>query len=112
MLGDINGDGSVLGGDVTYGVRFFKGTGEPPVDSCYLDSSSSYLYVSADVNGNCEFRGSDITRMVSYFKGGSEMDYCHLMPPPLRLGNPLIKVIPASSEGRPGQSEAIKTLKK
>ncbi len=66
--GDINGDGLVLGGDVTYGVRFFKGAGERPPDSCYNDSTQAYLYASGDVNGNCEFRGSDITYLVAYFK--------------------------------------------
>jgi|GEM_PF-1143709 len=79
--GDINGDGNVIGGDVTFGVRFFKGLGANPPDSCYLDSTSSYLYVAGDVNGNCEFRGSDITRLVSYFKGMATITYCHFLPP-------------------------------
>lgn len=79
--GDINGDGNVIGGDVTFGVRFFKGLGANPPDSCYLDSTSSYLYVAGDVNGNCEFRGSDITRLVSYFKGSASITYCHFLPP-------------------------------
>jgi hypothetical protein len=65
---DINGDGLVLGGDVTYGVRYFKGAGERPPDSCYNDSTGAYLYAAGDVNGNCEFRGSDITYLVAYFK--------------------------------------------
>ena len=82
MLADINSDGSVLGGDVTYGVRFFKGVGAPPPDSCYLDSTGAYLYVAGDVNGNCEFRGSDITRLVAYFKGRMPLSYCHFFPPP------------------------------
>ncbi len=79
--GDINGDGNIIGGDVTFGVRFFKGLGANPPDSCYLDSTSSYLYVAGDVNGNCEFRGSDITRLVSYFKGTATITYCHFLPP-------------------------------
>lgn len=83
LPGDINGDGSRLGGDVTYGVRYFKGMGAPPPDSCYMDSTSSYLYVAGDVNGNCEFRGSDITRLVQYFKGMATLSYCHFFPPPL-----------------------------
>jgi hypothetical protein len=83
MLGDINGDGQRLGGDVTYGVRYFKGTGNPPPDSCYLDSTSVYLYVTGDVNGNCEFRGSDITRLVAFFKGTAEISNCHFFPAPI-----------------------------
>ena len=83
LLGDINGDGTVLGGDVTYGVRYFKGTGLPPPDSCYMDSTHAYIYVAGDVNGNCEFRGSDITRLVSYFKGLASLVNCHFFPPPL-----------------------------
>jgi hypothetical protein len=85
LMGDINGDSSVLGGDVTYGVRFFKGTGGVPPDSCYMDSTSNYIYVAGDVNGNCEFRGSDITRLVAYFKGISALSYCHFFPTQILL---------------------------
>jgi hypothetical protein len=80
--GDINSDGQRMGGDVTFGVRFFKGLGTPPLDSCYMDSTGTYLYVAGDVNGNCEFRGSDITKLVAYFKGTSGVAYCHFFPPP------------------------------
>jgi hypothetical protein len=87
LQGDINGDGQRLGADVTYGVRYFKGTGPVPRDSCYLDSTGTYLYVGGDVNGNCEFRGSDITRLVQYFKGNAALGYCHFFPPPIaRVG--------------------------
>jgi photosystem II stability/assembly factor-like uncharacterized protein len=84
--GDINGDSSLTGGDVTYGVRYFKGLGSPPPNSCYHDSLpyNHYLYVAGDVNGNCEFRGSDITRLVAYFKGHAALSYCHWFPSPLR----------------------------
>ena len=89
LPGDINGDGQRLGGDVTFGVRYFKGTGAPPPDSCYDDAvptPSHWLYVAADVNGNCEFRGSDITRLVAYFKGNAQLAFCHFFaPPPLRI---------------------------
>lgn len=81
VLGDINGDGLLIGSDATYGVRFFKAIGAPPPDSCYLDSTGAYIYVAGDVNGNCEFRGSDITRLVSYFKGVATLSYCHFFPP-------------------------------
>jgi uncharacterized protein (TIGR02145 family) len=79
--GDINSDGQASGGDVTYGVRYFKGTGPVSPDSCYMDSTSSHLYVAGDVNGNCEFRGSDITRLVAYFKSAATLSYCHFFPP-------------------------------
>jgi hypothetical protein len=81
--GDINGDGNVIASDVTYGVRYFKGLGNPPTDSCYHDSipNSHWLYVAGDVNGDCQFRGSDITRLVSYFKGSAAIVFCPWTPP-------------------------------
>jgi hypothetical protein len=82
VAGDINSDSAVGAADVTYGVRYLKGIGTPPPDSCFMDSTASYLYVAADVNGNCEFRGSDITRLVAYFKGTAAMSHCHFFPPP------------------------------
>jgi uncharacterized repeat protein (TIGR01451 family) len=84
LPGDINGDDLRGGGDVTYGVRFFKLIGNRPPDSCYMDSTHAYLYVAGDVNGNCEFRGSDITRLVAYFKLIAQLQYCHFFPPPIR----------------------------
>jgi|GEM_PF-2439071 len=83
LPGDINGDGNRIGGDVTYGVRYFKGIGSAPPDSCFMDSTGTYLYVAGDVNGNCEFRGSDITRLVAYFKGAASLSFCHFFPPPI-----------------------------
>ena len=86
LIGDINGDDLRGGGDVTYGVRFFKLIGNRPPDSCYMDSTQAYLYVAGDVNGNCEFRGSDITRLVAYFKSTAHLSCCHFFPttlPPL-----------------------------
>ncbi len=77
VLGDINSDSQRLGSDVTYGVRYFKALGPQPPDSCYMDSTHTYLYVAGDVNGNCEFRGSDITRLVAYFKGTASLSNCH-----------------------------------
>lgn len=87
LIGDISGDGQRLGGDVTYGVRYFKGIGTAPKDSCFMDSTGTYLYVAGDCNGNCEFRGSDITRLVAYFKGNAQLTCCHFFPttlPPYR----------------------------
>jgi hypothetical protein len=80
--GDVNGDDQVLGGDVTFSVRFFKGLGSNPSDSCWNDSTNSWLFAAGDVNGNCEFRGSDITLLVAYMKGvAEELYYCPQTPP-------------------------------
>jgi hypothetical protein len=68
LPGDINGDDNLGGADVTYGVRYLKGIGEPPPIRIFNDSAHSWLYAAADVNGNCEFGGSDITYLVAYFK--------------------------------------------
>jgi hypothetical protein len=82
MPGDINGDDQVMGGDVTFSVRYFKGLGPNPPDSCWNDSTDSWLYAAGDVNGNCEFRGSDITLLVAYMKGtATELHYCPQTPP-------------------------------
>jgi hypothetical protein len=83
LLGDINNNGQVIGADVTYGVRYFKGLGTPPPDSCYHDSISTlthWLYASGDVNASCTFTGSDITRLVSYFKGIAALQNCRFFP--------------------------------
>jgi hypothetical protein len=90
LIGDISGDGQRLGGDVTYGVRFFKGIGSVPRDSCFMDSTGTWLYVAGDCNGNCEFRGSDITRLVAYFKGNAALNCCHFFP------TTLPRIMPAS----------------
>jgi len=80
--GDVNGDGVRGGGDVTYGVRYFKGLGTPPVDSVYLDTicdfvdNGSWFYFRSDVNGDCRFSGADITRLVAYFKGTTTVIPC------------------------------------
>ncbi|MCD6161704.1 MAG: class II glutamine amidotransferase [candidate division Zixibacteria bacterium] len=65
--GDINGDKRLLGSDITYGVRYFNGTGTPPPDSCHNDSTGTWLYAAGDANGNCEFIGSDIIYLARYF---------------------------------------------
>lgn len=79
--GDINGDSIIGPGDVTYGVRFFKGIGPVPLMDCYSVRSNGHIYVAGDVNGDCEFRGSDITCLVAYFKGISSLSYCPTIPP-------------------------------
>ncbi len=67
--GDVNGDGNVMGNDVTYGVRYFKGIGAAPPDSCKC--RCNWLYLAGDANGSCTFTGSDITYLVAYFKGSN-----------------------------------------
>jgi hypothetical protein len=80
--GDINGDDNVMGNDVTYGVRYFKGLGTSPPDSCYNTYTDDWLYSAGDVNGNCGFTGSDITYLVAYFKGiNPEILWCEWTPP-------------------------------
>jgi hypothetical protein len=103
MLGDINSDNQRLGGDVTFGVRYFKGLGSVPPDSCYMDSTGAYLYVAGDVNGNCEFRGSDITKLVAFFKGTSSISPCHFFPLPIIRPINLIK--PETNSVSPMKSE-------
>jgi len=58
LPGDANGDGNVLGSDVTYLVRYFKGLGPAPNP-----------LLAGDTNGDCNVLGSDVTYLVRYFKG-------------------------------------------
>jgi hypothetical protein len=80
--GDVNGDEVVIGSDVTYAVNFFRGIGQPPPDSVWIESTESWLYAAADANGSCSFIGSDVTFLVGYFRGiHTEVLYCPLAPP-------------------------------
>jgi hypothetical protein len=84
--GDMNGDDIVIGGDITYGVRYLKGIGNPPPDSCFLDLIADWIYCAADANGDCQFRGSDITFLVGYFKGlNPQIRYCSQTPPAIPM---------------------------
>ncbi|MCP4584248.1 MAG: hypothetical protein GY839_21760 [candidate division Zixibacteria bacterium] len=56
--GDANGDGIVLGSDVTYLIAFFRGINPPPDP-----------LLAGDANGDCFVIGSDVTYLVSYFRG-------------------------------------------
>ncbi len=79
--GDINGDGSTIGGDITYGVQYFRGIGPCPPDSCYDHDNQRWVYVAADVNGDCNFYGGDITYLVQYFRGINDtIAYCPSFP--------------------------------
>ncbi len=81
LPGDINGDGIVIGSDITYGVQYFRGVGSCPPDSCYDYENERWVYVAADANGNCDFLGSDITYMVRYFRGlYDEVSHCPDFP--------------------------------
>jgi hypothetical protein len=84
--GDANGDGNVMGNDVTYSVRYFKGIGDPPPDSC--EYQSGWLYSGGDANGNCSYAGSDVTFLVGYFKGyNPSILWCPDTPP---IGGPAL----------------------
>ncbi|MCP4581520.1 MAG: MBL fold metallo-hydrolase [candidate division Zixibacteria bacterium] len=61
---------SVIGGDVTYLVNYFRGMPSSP--SCLLDG----FWASADANGDCLVIGSDVTKLVNYFRGSTELTYC------------------------------------
>lgn len=89
LPGDINGNGSANGIDVTYGVSYFKGGSAPP-DNCAVPDGpcalSNPFYASADVNGNCQFNGIDITFFVGFLKGMQpSILYCPGCPPLLAL---------------------------
>jgi hypothetical protein len=78
-VGDINGDDSPNGIDVTYGVSYFKGGPEPPYAcECVLNE---IWFVAGDVNGSCNFSGIDITYFVRYLKGGPALIPCPDCPP-------------------------------
>lgn len=87
--GDANGDKNVMGNDVIYSVRYLKGLGPPPPDSCWNDSTSNWLYSASDTNGNCSFQGSDITFLVAFFKGHNKAVLWCLQTPPFNLPLPL-----------------------
>ncbi|MCP4582964.1 MAG: hypothetical protein GY839_15250, partial [candidate division Zixibacteria bacterium] len=61
---------SVIGGDVTYMVNYFRGM--ITSQACLLDG----FWCSADANGDCLIIGSDVTRLVNYFRGMTELGYC------------------------------------
>lgn len=61
---------SVIGGDVTYLVNYFRGL--PTSISCLLNG----FWASADVNGDCSVIGSDVTKLVNYLRGVGDVTYC------------------------------------
>jgi len=58
IAGDANGDGQVIGSDVTYLVNYFRDIN--PVPDPYL---------AGDANGDCLVTGPDVTYLVNYFRG-------------------------------------------
>ena len=77
--GDVNGDGLVLGSDVTYLVSYFRGIMEPQPEWLFGPDN---FWAGADANGDCQVIGSDITYLVSYFRGiHSEIQWCPQYPP-------------------------------
>lgn len=56
--GDANGDGNVIGSDVTYLVNYFRGLNSIPNPP-----------MAGDANGDCRLIGSDVTYLVQYFRG-------------------------------------------
>ncbi|MCP4583404.1 MAG: hypothetical protein GY839_17485 [candidate division Zixibacteria bacterium] len=58
LPGDANGDGLVIGSDVTYLVAYFRGANPPPDP-----------FLAGDANGDCAVIGSDVTYLVNYFRG-------------------------------------------
>jgi len=79
--GDINGNASPNGIDVTYGVSYLKGGNAPP-DSCDCPPLAFPFYAAMDVNGNCAANGIDITFYVAYLKGlQPALLFCPTCPP-------------------------------
>ena len=102
--GDVNGDGNVIGSDVTYAVTYFRGGANPP-DSCQLNNGD-WLYTAADANGDCRFIGSDVTYLVNFFRGSTGPQYCAEVPPAGQLAGtrqpetaqPAVIIPPAQKE--------------
>ncbi|MCP4581862.1 MAG: hypothetical protein GY839_09595 [candidate division Zixibacteria bacterium] len=67
---------SVIGGDVTYLVNYFRNTGTSV--ACRFDDT---LWCSADANGDCMIIGSDVTKLVTFFRGDTEISYCQNFNP-------------------------------
>ena len=77
VAGDANGDGYVIGSDVTFLTNYFRGFVTPP-DSCMCPTN--FLYHAADANGDCLLIGSDVTYLVNFLGGGSAPQFCTNCP--------------------------------
>ena len=76
--GDVNGDGQVIGSDVTFLVSYFRGLVTPRPDQLFGPDN---FWAAADVNGDCTIIGSDVTYLVKYFRGLNEIRWCPHYPP-------------------------------
>ncbi|MCP4582933.1 MAG: hypothetical protein GY839_15085 [candidate division Zixibacteria bacterium] len=74
IAGDANGDGMVIGSDVTYLVQYFRGQNDPPDP-----------LLAGDANGDCLVIGSDVTYLITYFRGLGEPPVYGDCPPPAFL---------------------------
>ena len=82
--GDINGDGQVTAGDVTFGINYYTGAGsQPPDSSWHIDLPlAHWIYMAADANGDCRNSGADVTYVVGWFKWHVRaIRFCPLTPP-------------------------------
>ena len=77
--GDINGNGTVNGIDVTFAVAYFKGLQVPPID-CNPPCTGvpDPFYAAGDVNGDCRFNGIDIVWWIHH---GPPFRWCPACPP-------------------------------
>jgi hypothetical protein len=66
---------SVIGGDVTYLVNYFKGA---PANTGCMNNG---FYASADANGDCLVIGGDVTRLVNYFRAEADISWCPAFAP-------------------------------
>jgi len=91
VIGDINGNGTPNGIDVTFGVTFLKGGTAPP-DTCFdCPSTGEFLLATGDVNGSCAFNGIDITFYVAFLKAlQPALLYCPDCPPVSRTVVPAV----------------------
>jgi hypothetical protein len=94
VIGDINGNGSCNGIDVTFGVSYLKGGALPPI-ACDCPPIPYPFYAAGDINGNCVFNGMDIVFFVLYYRGHyPRLNYCAACPP----ANPLLRRVAGRSE--------------
>ena len=73
LPGDANGDGRVVGGDVTYLVQYFLGRNDGPSPR-----------LAGDANGDCNVNGMDVTYLVNFFRGVGHAPIMGDCPPILR----------------------------
>jgi len=86
VIGDINGNGSANGIDVTYGVTYLKGGAAPPDICTDCPETGQTLFGAMDVNASCSANGIDITFYVAYLKQlQPELRFCEDCPPRAQL---------------------------